>query len=154
MTNLLEYSNNINNIDCELFNMTDTRKLLQYRHLIPKSIVAVLILLSLTLFQAGNFNTLHVHVLSDGRVVVHSHTLPDSGPSKSSRSHTHSHKDFVYVAAINKLLHKSIFLLPAVYSVTYIFDGIVSIAPICYHNYDIGLLDRGRSPPSQFRLFS
>ncbi len=133
--------------------MANTGHSIRYNHLAINGLMVALVLLSLTLFQVGSFHTLHVHVLSDGRVVVHSHVLPDSGSSKSSKSHSHSHKDFAYVSAINKLLHKSILYLPIAHTVAYAFNGIASIAPILYHQHDVLFFDRGRSPPSLTGIF-
>ncbi len=65
---------------------------------------AVCAILALAAFQVALFSSLHLHVLTDGGVTVHSHAVPDTD---SGKSHQHSAKELPFLQALNRLLDKT-----------------------------------------------
>ncbi len=74
--------------------------------IIAKRLIAALLLLSLTGFSAASLFSLHLHVLPSGRVVVHSHPLPDDN---DERSHNHSQQEYVALEAATRILEAGAF---------------------------------------------
>ena len=68
--------------------------------LMPR-LVAVLVIISLATFRTAIFLTLHVHVLPDGRVVVHSHPVDKEEEQKSHHEHTDS--EYALLTALGHL---------------------------------------------------
>ncbi|MCK4605704.1 MAG: hypothetical protein KAU35_00265 [candidate division Zixibacteria bacterium] len=55
-------------------------------------------------FIAGTLTSLHLHVLPDGRVVVHSHAQPESD---SGTRHNHTDQEYKFFAALSQLTGKA-----------------------------------------------
>ncbi len=70
-----------------------------------RQVTAICAILALTAFQVALFSSLHLHVLTDGRVTVHSHAVPDT---RSGESHQHSAKELPFLQALNRLLDKTL----------------------------------------------
>ena len=58
---------------------------------------------TLGMFMAATLLSMHVHVLPDGRMITHSHAVPESG---SEGSHTHTDQDYQFIGAINQTISK------------------------------------------------
>ncbi len=69
-------------------------------------LTAVAVSITLALFQLAYVSNLHVHVLPDGRVVVHSH--PVERDSNSGSGHKHSQNEHAFLNALGKLLQADI----------------------------------------------
>lgn len=69
--------------------------------IIAKRLIAIFLLLSLTGFSAASLFSLHLHVLPGGRVVIHSHPLPDDN---DEHSHNHSQQEYVALEAATRIL--------------------------------------------------
>ncbi len=75
--------------------------------------LTVLLLISLVAFSFMFFFYAHLHILSDGRVIVHSHALPKS--DQSGHQHTHSNMALLAFDAgsnLKTLLVPYLYLLP------------------------------------------
>ncbi|MBD3401752.1 hypothetical protein GF420_02565 [candidate division GN15 bacterium] len=68
----------------------------------PVASLAVLVVLALSAFQAASVLGLHVHVLPNGRVVVHSHPMDRDASGRST--HQHTEHDFAVLNAVGKVL--------------------------------------------------
>ena len=53
--------------------------------------------------MAAALLSMHLHVLPDGRMIVHSHAVPESD---SEGSHTHTDQDYQFIGAINQTISK------------------------------------------------
>lgn len=82
---------------------------------------ALFILLSLVGYLVAGTVALHLHVLPDGRIVVHNHTSRDDAGSK--RGHSHTDRDYQFISHITSLLTKStVAAVAAIYVFFVIFD--------------------------------
>lgn|GEM_PF-6119302 len=73
----------------------------QSKAAIAKGLVAVFLILSLTGFCTASLLSLHLHILPGGRVVAHSHPLPDNG---DEHSHDHTQQEYVALGKIAQIL--------------------------------------------------
>ena len=69
------------------------------------SLLALLVLISLVGYMAAAITSLHLHVLPDGRIFVHSHATENT--SDSNRGHSHSDKDYQFINHYSSLFKKS-----------------------------------------------
>jgi hypothetical protein len=53
-----------------------------------RNVLAVIISASILAFVFTVYFNMHVHILPDGRIVAHSHALPQTDPSGNSHQHT------------------------------------------------------------------
>ncbi len=72
-------------------------------------LLSILVFLSLTGFISSNFYSIHMHVLPDGRVVVHSHPVghDDAEESKDHRHHSHTKKEYIIYGIYSHALYKA-----------------------------------------------
>ena len=107
--------------------------------------IALSVLCTISSFQAVRLTTMHLHVLEDGRIVVHSHTLPNS---ESKDNHKHTDQDYQHFAAIGKLIINAIVTQTVTIEVK--DNPFTQNSPyrssIC-HDYHHSV-QTGRSPPS------
>ena len=64
--------------------------------------IAVLVVFAVALFVTANVTGLHLHVLPDGRVVVHSHPVDRDGEGGSR--HRHTEHEYAVLSALGKPL--------------------------------------------------
>ncbi|MFH1688278.1 MAG: hypothetical protein ABIE70_12255 [bacterium] len=65
-------------------------------------VLATLVIIAIAAFNAAFYTGLHLHVLPDGRTVVHSH--PVNRNEEGENRHQHSEQEYVVLASLAKLL--------------------------------------------------
>ena len=69
--------------------------------------LALIVLGSMIILSVAYFQGLHIHRLPDGRVIIHSHAIPESDGNKSN-SHNHSDREYagygIQASILSKLL--------------------------------------------------
>ena len=107
--------------------------------------VALFVLCALGVFIAVIPLSMHLHELPDGRMIVHSHAVPETD---SGGNHTHSDQDYQVIRAIGNSIHKMTALCVVVFEVP-------QSTPQRYTGSECaGYIERevsvrsGRSPPS------
>ena len=112
--------------------------------------IALFVLCALGVFIAVIPLSMHLHELPDGRMIVHSHAVPESD---SGGNHTHSDQDYQFIGAIGNSIHKVTALCVVVFEVPKStpqqYAGSESAG---YIEHEVSI-QSGRSPPS-FLLIS
>ena len=107
--------------------------------------IALFVLCALGVFIAVIPLSMHLHELPDGRMIVHSHAVPDTD---SGGHHTHSDQDYQVIGAIGNSIHR------VTVSCVVVFEVPQSISQRCADSEFVGYIERevsvqsGRSPPS------
>ena len=71
--------------------------------------VSLLILISLIGFMVSVSVSMHIHILPDGRIIVHSHTTERTDTNDSGQSnHSHTGKEFTLVHSLTHIFDKLI----------------------------------------------
>jgi hypothetical protein len=109
--------------------------------------IAVILALVLSICFAHNYLFLHIHVLEDGYVVVHSHPInhPFSRPSQANHSHSRSEIQFIH--ALNSIINYLIIFCLFGIIIKKILIGRLKVPLInysCYSKFHIYL----RAPPN------
>ncbi|MFZ5980456.1 MAG: hypothetical protein ACOYVF_07465 [Candidatus Zixiibacteriota bacterium] len=89
------------------------------RHKHNLSLPALFILFSLIGYLLAGTIALHLHVLPDGRIVIHNHT--SSGNAGPDKSHSHSDRDYQFISHITSLLNKSTLAAVSVIYIYFVF---------------------------------
>jgi hypothetical protein len=93
-------------------------------------VVFGILLLSLLGYGYSAVATMHIHVLPDGRIVVHSHpTTNDAGGE--GESHSHSDSELSFLAQVSRLFDNS---TPIIHSVP-VFTFAALAETIAEHHY-------------------
>ena len=117
-----------------------------YKKLLTGLTVFVLIL-SIAGFSAASLVSLHLHILPDGRVVVHSHSHSDTG-NKTGRHHNHTQREYTVLSAVNHALSKFTLLTVDVPVLFYTIWYIIPFGIDFYLPFSFIRNVTGRSPPS------
>ncbi|HCK99055.1 MAG TPA: hypothetical protein DHW42_02975 [Candidatus Marinimicrobia bacterium] len=67
--------------------------------------IAVILALVLSICFAYNYLFIHIHVLEDGYVVVHSHPINDPVSRPSQANHSHSRSEIQFIHALNNVIN-------------------------------------------------
>jgi hypothetical protein len=88
-----------------IFNIIKLHDSLTILTMMRGSVIRLLICLTLMVtlvgYGAASLSTLHIHVLPDGRLVVHSHPLPDD---EGRHEHGHTQQEYVAIQAATRAL--------------------------------------------------
>lgn len=108
--------------------------------------IAVILALVLSIYFAYNYLIIHIHVLEDGYVVVHSHPInhPFSRPSQANHSHSRSELQFIHL--LNNIINYLIIFCLFSIIIKKILIGRLRVPLInysCYSKFQIYL----RAPP-------
>ncbi len=66
----------------------------------PIMALAFMLIAAIISFEAAYFSGLHLHILADGRVVVHSHPIDASHKG----THHHTKREFTFLSALGNLI--------------------------------------------------
>ena len=84
------------------FNMAEQHKLLTtIGGSVTRRLICLILVATLIGFGGASLSTLHVHVLPDGRLVAHSHPLPDD---EGGHEHGHTQQEYVAIQAAARAL--------------------------------------------------
>ena len=109
-----------------------------------RQLTALLLLLSIAGICYLPFANLHMHVLPDGRIEIHSHSLPGQS---SRKEHQHSQQEVTVYKAFGKILESDAFVFDCMtdfdLNVIDVFDN-----HLCSKYSEVYIpLDNERAPP-------
>lgn len=118
-----------------------------WQNSIIHKILSVVIISALGLFMVASLMTLHVHHLSDGRIIVHSHPVNHSD-SDSENSHSHTDEEYLFLGARTTIFENVTEACYITFVIKYVqLDDLITNETIC----EIEIWNRtsgSRSPPS------
>ena len=116
-----------------------------WQNSIIHKIISVVIISALGLFMVASLMTLHVHHLSDGRIIVHSHPV---NHSDSENSHSHTDEEYLFLGARTTIFEKVTEAYYIIFVIKYVqLDDFITKQTFCkieIWNQTLG----SRSPPS------
>ena len=75
-------------------------------------LLSVIILLSLIGFIIATLISLHIHILPDGRAIVHSHPSGNEHSENSqNKQHSHTNSDYLFINHYTSLLNNAIIIV-------------------------------------------
>ena len=72
--------------------------------------VAIILVLVLSAYLAYNYLFIHIHVLEDGYVVIHSHPINHPASRPSQADHSHSRSEIQFIHTLNNVINYLIFI--------------------------------------------
>ena len=127
--------------------MTIPRKVRMNRSAKIFKTIAVILALVLSICFAHNYLFLHIHVLEDGYVVVHSHPIDHPFSRPSQANHSHSRSEIQFIQALNNIINYLIIFCLFSIIIKKILFGRLRVPLInysCYSKFHIYL----RAPPN------
>ena len=127
--------------------MTIPRRVRMNRSVKIFKTIAVILALVLSICFAYNYVFIHIHVLEDGYVVVHSHPIDHPVSRPSQANHSHSRSEIQFIRALNNVINYLIFFCLFSIIIKKILIGRFTVPLInysCYSKFQIYL----RAPPS------
>ena len=113
-------------------------------YILTRKIVTVILIVAITNICYFPFSNLHLHILPDGRTIVHSHSLPENN---SDNNHDHSQQDITFYKAFSRIFEVGnnidSYFEPFILFVLGILDNCIIIE---YLSVYISF-DTGRAPP-------
>ena len=104
------------------------------QHIRIRTLLALALVASLTLSLYINWFQAHLHILPDGRIIIHSH-LAAKGNTSKGRSHSHSRAELTYLhllhtAKLFKIKFIIIFFLFFLFALERISDNVLLPLPL------------------------
>ena len=113
-------------------------------YILTRKIVTVILIVAIANICYFPFSNLHLHILPDGRIIVHSHSLPENN---SDNNHDHSQQEIIFHKAFSRIFEVDnnidSYFEPFILFVLGILDNCIIIE---YLSIYISF-DTGRAPP-------
>ncbi len=109
--------------------------------------IIITILIAISIHFIFYYDTLHTHILPDGRIVVHSHAMPREEGNQGQTNHSHSNSEFILINALGLTLNRAI--IPSIITViiTHILIFILFLEKFRINRDETRLNISSRAPP-------
>ncbi|MEA1981828.1 MAG: hypothetical protein U9N54_12790 [candidate division Zixibacteria bacterium] len=117
-------------------------------YILTRKIVTVTLIVTIINICYFSFLNLHLHILPDGRTIVHSHSLPDNNSDNNhDNNHDHSQQEITFYKAFSRIFEVDnnidSYFEPFILFVLGILDNCIIIEyPSIYISFNTG-----RAPP-------
>ncbi len=110
--------------------------------------VALVIILALTGFIGASIISMHIHILPDGRVIVHSHATESSSSGESNGgSHSHTGKEYMLIHSVSRIFDKLIMAVVFLFLIIWVVALIQNIFNISGYSEPFLTYYSNRAPP-------
>ena len=110
--------------------------------------LALLLILALAGWCAGTIVSMHLHVMPDGRVIVHSHPHDDDTSNPAKQHHSHDQKNYLLYGHVSTLLDKVTVILLFVWFMLASLAVFNSASSVSFRVSRFSRSHAGRAPPA------
>ena len=108
---------------------------------------AAITLIAISIHIFSYYASLHVHILPDGRIIFHSHVIPEDDNNKGKANHSHSKSELIFINALGLKLNRAIVSILITIVIAYILIYILSSEKLRINRDETWFNNTCRAPP-------